>query len=131
MLRVSSPLPPEEEAIVTDAVDSGFTVHTILGPGFKEIIYNRAYCLELDARGIRYERETAIEVRYKTWSIPGQKIDLIVGSVVLVELKAVPRLRPIHEAQARSYLKTLGLRVGLVINFNGVTFTGNCKRVVL
>jgi GxxExxY protein len=59
-------------------VDCGIHVHRALGPGFKEKIYHRAYCLELDSRGIKFECEKPIVVRYKNWEIPGQKVDLIV-----------------------------------------------------
>ena len=59
-----------------------------------------------------------IDVLYKSWMIPGQKIDLIVESIVLIELKAVPRLRTIHQQQVISYLKTTDLRLGLLMNFN-------------
>ena len=131
MLRVASPLTPSEEDLVTRVVDVGFTVHHALGPGFKEKIYQRAFCLELDSRGLRYECEKNVDVIYKHWRIPGQKIDLVVADVVLVELKSVPRLRPIHRAQVISYLKTTGLRVGIVINFNSLVFKGGVKRVVL
>ena len=118
MLRVTSPLTHAEEEVVTRVIDVGFHVHQRLGPGFKETIYQRAFCLELDSRGMRYECEKPIDVIYKQSRIPGQKVDLIVEGVVLVELKAVPRLRPIHQAQVISYLRTTGLRVGIVINFN-------------
>src|SRR5688572_3431999 len=105
MFRSESPLSAEEELVVTQAVDAGFTVHSELGPGFRERIYERAYCLELDSRGIRYECEKPIEVRYKKWLIPGQTIDLVIEEIVLVELKTVPQLKPIHRAQVISYLK--------------------------
>jgi GxxExxY protein len=95
------------------------------------VIYKRAYCLELAARGIPFESEKPIRVRYRDWEIPGQQVDLIVRGSVLVEIKAVPRLREIHRAQALSYLKTLNLRVALLINFGAATFKGNVKRVVL
>ena len=131
MLRVQSPLADAEEAVIERVVDVGFTVHTILGPGFKEKIYQTAFCLELDARGLSFECEKEIDVVYKAWSIPGQKIDLIVERIVLVELKAVPRLRPIHRSQVLSYLKTTKLRVGLVMNFNDVLFKNGLRRVVL
>jgi GxxExxY protein len=130
MFRKDSPLSESDEAIVTAALDVGYTVHRHLGPGFREKIYERAYCLELDSRGIEFECEKAIEVRYKEWNIPGQKIDLIVAKVVLVELKSVPRLRKLHRSQVLSYLKTTGLRVGLLMNFNAVMFKGNVQRIV-
>jgi GxxExxY protein len=130
MLRIKSSLPAEVEAVVTEAVDVGFTVYSELGPGFKEVIYERAYCLELDARGIKYECEKQIEVKYKQWRIPGQKIDLIVAGVVLVELKAVPCLKKIHRRQVVSYLKTMDLQIGLLMNFNVTFFKTNIKRVI-
>jgi GxxExxY protein len=130
MFNQVSPLTESEEQVVTVAVDAGYTVHHVLGPGFRERIYERAYCLELDSRGVPFECEKKIDVRYKVWSIPGQKVDLIVANIVLVEIKSVPRLRPIHRLQVLSYLKTTGLRVGLLMNFNSVTFKGNVKRIV-
>lgn len=131
MLRIESPLSAEEEAIVTRAIDCGYSVAMALGPGFREKIYSRAYCLELESRGIRFEREKRIDVPYKQWRIPGQTVDLIVEKTVLVELKAVPALRPIHWAQVRSYLKTAGLRVGLLMNFNSAKFKDGIRRIVL
>ncbi len=131
LLKVQSPLPPEQEAIVAAAVDVGYTVHRELGPGFRERIYEDAYCLELESRSIAFEREKRIRVKYKQWEIPGQKLDLIVGGVVLVELKAVPRLRRIHRDQVISYLRTTGLRIGLLMNFSGSLFKRGVKRIVL
>lgn len=111
LLTTATPLSPLQERIVTVAIDAAVTVHRELGPGFRERIYKRAYCLELDSRGLKFETEKPIEVKYREWLIPGQRIDLIVESVVLVEIKAVPRLRSLHRCQVISYLKTTGLRV--------------------
>jgi GxxExxY protein len=130
MLRVNSPLTDAEEKIVTQTMDCGFAVSRTLAPGFRERIYQRAFCIELDSRGLSFEREKPIEVTYKQWKIPGQQVDLVVAGVVLVEIKAVPRLRPIHEAQVRSYLKTTGLRVGLLMNFNTTALKHGLQRVV-
>jgi GxxExxY protein len=101
-------LSPDDERIVTETIDCGVTVHSELGPGFKERIYERAFCLELESRGLRFECEKRIEVRYKNWLIPGQRIDLIVGGVALVEIKAVPQLKRVHTFQVLSYLKATG-----------------------
>lgn len=131
MLKVPSRLGLEQERIVTQVVDAGFTVHKTLGPGFRERIYHRAFCLELDERQLRFVCEHPIDVVYKRWRIPGQKIDLIVEGLVLVELKAVPRLRPLHRAQAVSYLRTTGLPVALIINFNTDLFKSGVRRVVV
>lgn len=130
MLRVNSPLPVETEAIVTKAIDCGFTVHVALGPGFREVIYERAYCLELESRGLRFESEKRIEVKYKQWRIPGQKVDLILEGIVLVEIKAVPRLRKIHRLQVLSYLKTMDIRIGLLMNFGTATFKHGVQRII-
>ena len=130
MIRVYSPLTVEEETIVRKSVDVGYTVHRELGPGFKERIYEEAFCLELSLRGMSFERQKRIEVRYKQQSIPGQKVDLVVEGTVLIELKSVPRLRRIHKAQVISYLKTTGLRVGLLMNLNSEWFKTGIRRVV-
>ncbi|MGB2715980.1 MAG: GxxExxY protein [Vicinamibacterales bacterium] len=130
MLKVTSPLTPKQEEIVDAAMESAFSVHRALGPGFKEIIYKRAYLLELESRKLKFESEKKILARYKEWQIPGQTIDLIVEEIVLVELKAVPKLRPIHRRQVISYLQTMDLRVGLLINFNVQLLKHGFQRLV-
>jgi GxxExxY protein len=96
----------------------------------RRVIYERAFCLELDSRGVRFETERPILVRYKSWEIPGQKVDLLVAGVVLVEIKAVPKLKQIHTHQILSYLKTLDLRLGLLMNFKQRLLRDGLKRVV-
>jgi GxxExxY protein len=125
------PVPPDVEAVARACVAAGIDVHRQLGPGFKEAIYSRALCLELDARGLSFDCEKRILVRYKTWTIPGQTIDLIVEGKVLVELKAVPKLRKIHVNQVISYLKTTDLRLALIMNFNTRVLKDGLRRVVL
>ena len=112
-------------------IGSGIEVHRNLGPGYKEPIYGTAFTLELESRGMKFEREKAVDVRYKQWTIPGQRIDLIVEGLVIVELKAVSRLKEIHRRQVLSYLKSTGLPVGLVMNFNTVMLKNGLMRVVL
>jgi len=87
------------EVIASQIIGAGIEVHRTLGPGFLETIYQQALCLELDARGIRFERERAIAVHYLGHAIPGQRIDLIVENAVLVELKATTRIDPVLEAK--------------------------------
>jgi len=86
--------------------------------------------LELSSRGIKFEREKAIAVSYKGNAIPGQRVDLIVSGCVLVELKAAIALHAIHEAKLMSYLKTTGLRLGLLLNFHEPTLKQGLKRLV-
>ena len=131
MLRIDSALTDAQEAIVRETISSGIEVHRNLGPGYKEPIYGTAFCLELESRGMKFEREKAIDVRYKQWTIPGQRIDLIVEGLVIVELKAVSKLKEIHRRQVLSYLKSTGLPVGLVMNFNTVMLKNGLMRVVL
>ena len=131
MLRNGSALTDTEEEIVRQTIGSGIEVHRNLGPGYKEPIYGTAFVLELESRGMRFEREKAIDVRYKQWTIPGQRIDLIVEGLVIVELKAVSRLKEIHRRQVLSYLKSTGLPVGLVMNFNTVLLKNGLMRVIL
>ena len=130
MLSKYADLPAEQEAIVSKAIGCGIAVHRELGPGFKERIYHTAYRLELESQGIPFESDKRIVVKYRNWEIPGQQIDLIVGGVVLVELKAVPKLRVLHECQVRSYLRTTRLNVGLLLNFNAPLLKQGMRRIV-
>jgi GxxExxY protein len=131
MLKAASPLSSEDEQVVSATIGCAIAVHRGLGPGFKEIIYHRAFRLELESQHMSFESEKRILVRYRDWKIPGQTIDLIVRGVVLVEVKAVPRLRPFHRQQVLSYLRTTGLRVGLLLNFNAPLLKEGMQRIVL
>ena len=126
-----TPLNEADETVVTDAIGCAITVHRTLGPGFKESIYHRAYRLELDSRRIAYESEKPILVKYRDWEIPGQRVDLIVRGIVLIEIKVVPKVRELHRRQVLSYLRTTGLRVGVIINFNSLLMKRGIHRVAL
>jgi GxxExxY protein len=126
-----APVPPETEFVASQIIGAGIEVHRTLGPGFLETIYQQALCLELNIRGIRFERERAVAVHYRGHAIPGQRIDLIVENVVLVELKATTRTDPVLEAKVISYLRTTRLRLGLVLNFNCRTLKEGIKRIVV
>ena len=129
MLDRHTDLSLEQEAIVSEVIGCGIAVHRELGPGFKECIYHRAFRLELESRGITYESDKPIQVTYREWRIPGQKIDLIVANTVLVELKAVPRLRILHRCQVQSYLRTTNLPIGLLMNFNATLLKNGLQRI--
>ena len=131
MLRLPSPLPVDTEAIIERVISCGLEVHRQLGPGFLESIDQKALGLELHAQGLSFAREVGIQVRYKQWSLPGQRVDLIVERRVIVEVKAVERLTRLHRAQVLSYLKTSGLRVALVMNFKCQLFKDGLRRVIL
>ena len=117
-LRVESPLTPEQEDLVYRVIGAAIEVHRQLGPGFMEKIYKLAMCYELRLQGISFECEKDIKVPYKDIHIGGQRLDLLVESQLVLELKAVDRLTGFHEAQIHSYVKATGHRIGLLINFN-------------
>ena len=125
-----APVPIETERVASETIGAAIEVHRHLGPGFLEKIYQEALCLELSSRRIEFEREKAIAVNYKSNAIPGQRVDLIVSGCVLVELKAAIALHAIHEAKLISYLKTTGLRLGLLLNFHEPTLKQGLKRIV-
>jgi GxxExxY protein len=131
VLNSPPPIPKEVEDVGHRVIGCGITVHRILGPGYREAIYERAYCLELDEAGLKFESEKRILVPYKRWQLPGHTLDLIVEDCVIVELKAVPRLAEVHRLQVLSYLKATGLRLGFVMNFNVEVLRHGTKRVIL
>ena len=103
----------------------------MLGPGYLESIHHEALCFELLKRGVHFEHEVSITVPYKELLIAGQRVDLVVEGRVLVELKTVTSFEPIHEAIVLSYLRSTGLRLGLLINFHAVLLKDGLKRIVL
>jgi GxxExxY protein len=130
-MRLPSPLSPEAEDAMAETIGCAIAVHRALGPGFLESIYKNAMHIELDTRGISYESEKAVTVSYRGTQIHGQRVDLIVRNLIVVELKAVKRFDDIHQSQLISYLKTTGLRGGLLINFRVPVLKAGLKRVVL
>lgn len=124
------PIPMQAEAIARGVIGAAIEVHRELGPGFLESIYRRAMAYELSSNGLRVEEEKEVTVRYKDIQIPGRRLDLLVGGRVVVELKCVEELVPIHQAQVISYLKATGLRLGLLVNFKSQMVKDGIKRVV-
>ncbi len=130
-MRRRSPLSAEEERVMRHVIGSAIAVHRALGPGFLESIYDKAMRIELEARGLSYEAERPVRVQYRGVEIPGQRVDLIVNNLIVVELKAVARLDQVHVGQLISYLKTTGLRAGLLVNFRVPLLVKGLKRIVL
>ena len=118
---------------ITDAIiGSAIEVHRALGPGLLESIYEECLCQELDVRRIPFERQRPLPVEYKGLHLDcGYRLDLLVASTVVVEVKAVESLLPIHEAQLLTYLKLGGWNVGLLINFNVPILKQGIRRRVL
>jgi GxxExxY protein len=124
------PIPVQDERIAKAAIGAAIEVHRALGPGFLESIYRKALAFELSVQRVPVEQEKEILVPYKDIQIPGQRLDLLVGGRVIVELKCVEEFAPIHQAQLISYLKATGLRLGLLINFKVSVLKDGIKRIV-
>jgi len=113
-------------------VHSAMVVHTALGPGLLESTYERCLVYELRKRGARVECQVELSINYDGVKIePGYRIDLLVNDEVIVEIKSVAQLHPIHRAQLMTYLKLSGRRVGLLINFNVPHLKDGIVRIVL
>lgn len=112
-------------------VDAAMRVHSALGPGLLEGAYEACLARELRQRGLRVLAQVPLPVVYEGARIElGYRADLLVDDAVVVELKAVAKLLPIHEAQLLSYLKLSGHRVGLLINFHALHLKDGIKRMV-
>jgi GxxExxY protein len=106
-------------------------VHRAIGPGLLESVYESALCIELRASNIVFARQIGIPLFYKGELISEHRPDLIVENKVVVEVKSVERLAPIHWAQLLTYLRVASLNVGLLLNFNSPTLKAGTRRVVL
>jgi GxxExxY protein len=129
-MRQFVPIPEEDDALATRVIGAAIDVHRELGPGFLESIYRKALANELSLRGMRAEQELEILVPYKGIQIPGQRLDLLVGGRIIVELKCVEEFAPIPQAQFLSYLKATHLRLGLLINSKTRMVKDGIKRIV-
>jgi GxxExxY protein len=119
---------PRTAAIIGAAIE----VHRQLGPGLLESAYEQCLCHELHLRGLPFKCQVDLPVSYKGLQLDcGYKIDLVVGEEVIVELKSVEKILPVHEAQLLTYLKLAGKKVGLLINFNSSLLTQGIIRRVL
>lgn len=106
-------------------------IHRCLGPGLLESAYEECLCHELSVSGIGFERQRPLPVHYKNVKLDcGYRLDLVIEEKVIVELKTVEGLLPIHEAQLLTYLKLSGLTLGLLINFNVATLKTGIRRIV-
>ncbi len=118
---------------ITDAIiGAAIEIHRALGPGLLESAYEECLCEELRLRGIPFERQKPLPVQYKGRQLDcGYRLDLLVANTVVVEIKAVDALAPIHDAQLLTYLRLGGWKVGLLINFNVPLVKQGIRRKVL
>ena len=118
--------------LTSQIIGAAIEVHKALGPGLLESTYEECLCHELDLRQIHYERQKPFPVEYKGVKLDcGYRVDLLVEDQVIIELKSVDSLQPIHDAQLLTYLKLADLKVGLLINFNVPVLKRGLRRLVL
>jgi GxxExxY protein len=119
------------DEVARAVIGAAIEVHRCLGPGYLERVYEGALRVELRLRGIAFERQKAIPVAYKGQAIGQGRVDFLIEDDLILELKAVDTLLPIHTAQMISYLKALGRRLGLLINFNVPMLRRGIQRIVM
>ncbi len=118
-------------AVTDEIVGCAIEVHKQLGPGLLESVYESAMCIELAATGLGFARQIGIPLYYKGTLISEHRPDLVVANRVVVEIKSVEHLDPIHTAQILTYLRVTRLKTGLVLNFNSTLLKHGVRRVLL
>ena len=119
------------ESLTEQIIGSAIEVHRQLGPGLLESIYEECLALEFSLRGLRFERQKLLAIQYKGRRVAADlRIDMWVERQVVVELKAVERVLPVHEAQLLTYLRLSKTRLGLLINFNVPVLKDGLKRMI-
>lgn len=122
---------PFENKITDKIIGCAIEVHKCLGPGLLESAYEECLCYELAQAGLEYKRQVALPVIYKGVRLNcGYRMDIVVENLVIVEIKAVDRILPVHEAQLLSYLKIHNKKVGLLLNFHAPLLKQGMKRIV-
>lgn len=125
-------IPLETKTVAAGIIESAFRVHRQLGPRLLESVYEACLCHELQKANFRYAAQVVLPINYNSLRLEtGLRLDLLVADQVIVELKAVEALLPVHEAQILTYLKLSGRRLGLLINFNTTKLKDCIRRLVL
>jgi GxxExxY protein len=117
--------------ITGEIISCAIEVHSTLGPGLLENVYEEALLHEFTLRGIAYDRQKEISLKYKGKDIGKHRIDFLVEDEVIVELKAVETMNRIYEAQLLTYLKAMDKRIGLLLNFNVERLKDGIKRLII
>lgn len=120
----------ELDDLARAVIGAAIEVHKQCGPGLDEEMYESAMEVEMTLRGIPFQSQVWVDVEYKGEQIGKRRIDLIVGGRLIVELKAVEQLAPLHTSQLKTYLKIMRLTLGLLINFNVILLKDGLKRVI-
>jgi GxxExxY protein len=121
------------EELTEKVIGAAVEVHRALGPGLLESAYEECLCREFNLRGLAFQRQVPLPVEYKGVKLDcGYRLDLVVQEAVVLELKCVEHILPVHEAQLLTYLKLTGIHVGIIINFNVATLVrGGIVRKIL
>jgi GxxExxY protein len=119
----------EHEELTDKIIGCAIEVHKKLGPGFLESIYENAFIIELQRKGLPFERQKEVAIQYDGVEVGKHRLDLIIADTIVVELKAIRNIEDIHFVIVRSYLKALGKEHGLLINFSRKVL--EVKRVIL
>jgi GxxExxY protein len=127
-----TPREPDErlDRLAHAVIGAALEVHSSLGPGFLESVYEEALCVELQLRRIPFARQSPVPVFCKDHLVGEGRLDLLIGNSLIVELKAVETLAPVHTAQLISYLRATGCHLGLLLNFNALALRDGIRRVV-
>ena len=121
----------DENGLSHEVIGAAIEVHRVLGPGLLESIYEQALCVELRHRGLQVKCQRELPIIYKGVALEGAfRIDVMVEEMVIIEVKAVEKLLPVHEAQLLTYLKLASLKLGLLMNFNSTVVSNSIRRVV-
>jgi GxxExxY protein len=122
----------ERDPLTEQVIGAAIEVHRVLGPGLLESVYQRCLCQELGLRGVEYQEHVELPVVYKGTKLDCNFfMDIVIPRLLVIELKAVEQLHPVHEAQLLTYLKLSGIRLGLLINFNVTLLKNGVKRRIL
>jgi len=125
------PLSNQEESLGKIIVDAAYAVHKNLGPGLLESIYEPCYCHELSKRGASFKRQVVVPLMHDGIEFPeGLRLDVLVGDLVICELKSVETIHPVHTAQLLTQLKLTGKRLGYLLNFNVPLIKDGIKRLI-
>jgi GxxExxY protein len=127
-----APLSQKEEAVAKEIVQAAFAVHSNLGPGLLERVYELCFCHELGLKSVKCERQTEVPIAYDDLFIQdGLRLDILVEDLVICELKAADDPNPLWQAQLLTYLKLSGKRLGFLINFNVPVIKNGIRRIIL
>ena len=130
--RVFEPIPPDVEKVGKAVLDAAFKVHTALGPGLLESVYETTVAYEIRKGGLLVETQVAMPIIYDNTKLEsGLRLDMLVEKCVIVELKSVDKMNPVYEAQLMTYLRLSKVRLGFIINFNVPRLKEGIKRMVV